>query len=218
MKKLFVQLVLFCIVVVAGACQSKKELLLKSPSDSKVYSIKVEDATEIDLLRQQLRLDIIKAADSSVYFHAESAAMLKQLSEMGYGNPQMHFPDDVYMLYGKVVGKYTEEEIVRNGVSIINREKDHVIVYGTITKLKTLKALGYKFFVPEYEIRPREIEVVVNTQPDIQKIYNLGVDIFTTIKDSTGKGGFIIRGSAFDRQIDSIKKMNFPVTIIRPRI
>ena len=211
-------LLLCCFLVTVGACQSKKELLLKATSDKKVYSIKVEDATEIDLLRQQLHLDIVKVGAQEVYFRTDNESVLKQLSDMGYGTAKSQALDDVYMLYGKVAGKYSEEEIVKNGLSIINREKDHVIVYGSISKLKALKAAGYKILELGDELRPREVEITVGTQPDIQKLYNLGVDIFSAIKDSTGKSGFIIRGSAFDSQIDSIKKMNFSVKIIRQKI
>jgi hypothetical protein len=218
-KKLIVKLLpVCCLIFLAGACQSKKELLLKSPSDQKLYSIKADDATEVEVLKQQFKLDVVLVENNEVYFHATNEALLKQLTDMGYAAPAQHAPDDVYSLFGKVTGTYSEEEIIKSGVSVVNREKDYVIVYGSISKLKALKARGYNLLTPDTEIRPREIEVGVNSQPDIQKLYNLGVDIFTAVKDSTGKEGFIIHGSAFDRQIDSIKKMNFRVTILRPKI
>jgi hypothetical protein len=202
-------------IFLTAACQNLAELSLKPPVTGKVYSITVSDATEIDLLRQQIHLDIIAVRDSLVYFHSESDEILGQLTSMGYGTPKTQAPEDVYMLYGEVTGKYNEEEIVRKGVKVINREKDHLIVYGSISKLKDL---GYKIYVPEYELRPREIEVLVPGQSDIQKLVNLGVDVFSAAKDSTGKGGYKVHGTAFDHQIDSINKMHFPVTIIRQKI
>ena len=102
MKKIFVKITaLCCFIVLAGACQSKKELLLKAPSDKKVYSIKVEDATEIDLLRQQLHLNIVKVGVQEVYFQTDNEAVLKQLSDMGYGTAQSQSPDEMAYLLAK---------------------------------------------------------------------------------------------------------------------
>ena len=217
MKQLFLQPFFLCLLAVfTASCQSKKELALTPASEQQVYALRIEDATEVDLLRQQIKLDIIRAQRDTVFFHAGDE-QLKRLEGMGYGRAEPRNAEDVYELFGKIQGKYNEQEIIRNGVSVVNREKDHVIVYGPISRLKALKARGYKLLVPG-DFRPREIRTTVNTQPDVQRVYNLGVDIFTVEKDSSGKGGYIIRGSAYDRQIDSIRKMNFPITIVRPHI
>jgi hypothetical protein len=198
------------------ACAQRQELSLRPPSDRAVYSIKVDDATEIDLLRQQVHLDILKVQASDVYFYADNQDILKQLTSLGYGEPQSRSLDDVYMLYGKVSGNYDEKEIRRLGVIVVNKEKDHLIVYGSLGRLKEVKKLGYDLLQSDYEVRPREIEVKVKAQPDVQRIYDLGVDIFTAVKDSSG--GFTIYGSAFDFQIDSINKMNYEVKIIKSKI
>lgn len=182
-----------------------------------MYALRVDDATEVDLLKQQLKLDIIRTEGNTLFFHTSGDAQLRQLEGMGYGRAEPRNAEDVYQLYGKIPGKYNEQEIISNGVSVVNREKDHVIVYGPISRLKALKARGYKLLVPG-DFRPREIRATVNTQADVQWVYNLGVDIFTAEKDSSGKGGYIIRGGAYDRQIDSIRKRSFPVTIVRPHI
>jgi hypothetical protein len=203
------------ILLLTTACQHLSQLSLTPPSAATVYSLVVTDPSEIDLLRQQLHLDIVTVRDSLVYFHSPSAETMTRLASLGYAAPRTAIPDDVYMLYGEIKGNYDEATILQKGVRIINREKDYVIVYGSIAKLK---GLGYNLYVPAEEIRPREIEVSVPAQPDIQKIYDLGVDIFSVGKDSTGKRGFIVHATAFDHQIDSIRKMNFPVTIIRPKI
>lgn len=218
MKRLFLQPFLLCLLAVfTASCQSNKELSLRPASDQKVYALRVEDATEVDLLKQQVKLDVIRTQNDTVFFHVTGEDQLRRLEGMGYGKVEPRNPEDVYELFGKISGKYNEQEIIRNGVVVVNREKDHVIVYGPISRLKALNAQGYKLLVPG-DFRPREIRTTVNTQPDVQRIYNLGVDIFTVEKDSSGKGGYIIRGSAYDRQIDSIRKMNFPVTVIRPHI
>jgi hypothetical protein len=218
MKRLFLQPFFFSLLIVfTASCQSNKELVLRPASEQQVYAVRIEDATEVDLLRQQLKLDIIRAEGNTIFFHSAGDAQLRQLESMGYGRAEPRNAEDVYELFGRIPGKYNEQEIISNGVSVVNREKDHVIVYGPISRLKALKARGYKLLVPG-DFRPREIRTTVNTQADVQWVYNLGVDIFTAEKDSLGKGGFIIRGGAYDRQIDSIRKRNFPVTIVRPHI
>ena len=217
MKRLIVQFMIFILLAVLFcSCEEKRELSLKPPSERPVYSVKVDDAAEIDLLRQQLHLDILKVEMHDVYFYADSKEILKQLTDMGYGEPQSRNADETYMLYGKVVGKYNEEEIKRSSVAVLNREKDHLVVYGSLANLKKLKTLGYVLVKPDYELRPREIEVTVKDQPEVQRINDMGVDIFTAVRDSGG--GFTIHGSAFDLQIDSIKDMNYTVKIIKSRI
>src|SRR6266446_6123426 len=115
MKRLFLQLFLLCLLaVLAASCQSKKELALTPASEQKVYALKIEDATEVDLLRQQIKLDIIRAQRDTVFFHADNE-QLRRLEGMGYGRAEPRNVEDVYELFGKITGKYNEQEIIGNG-------------------------------------------------------------------------------------------------------
>jgi hypothetical protein len=215
MKNSNLKVLIFALILVnAVSCKHKQVLILKPPTDSLVYAIKVDDASEIDVLHQQLHLNIIRVQMPLVYFHVKNNETLKLLIDAGYSQPVNSKPEDAYNLSVKLVGKYDAERLKGSGVSVINNEPDHLLVYGSIAKLQALKNAGFNLQVTDYEIRPREIKVTVKEQ-DIQHVYDLGVDIFTAVKDS---GNYTIYGSAFDFQIDSIRNMKYRVTILKSKI
>lgn len=210
-----ISILLMC-VLTAGSCQNRQELILEAPTNREVYTVTVEDATEAELLREQLKLEIIHILIPDVYFLADGEAIVSQLQSLGYTDVRKQNPDDVFRLYGKIIGEYKTDVISRFGVIVVTQEKDFIIVYGTITALKALQREGYTLWQPDDGLRPREIRVTVKSQPDVQRIYDMGVDIFTAVPDD--KGGFTVHGSAFDFQIDSIKRMNYDVTILKSKL
>lgn len=207
---------LLAFVLTAGSCQNRQALSLQAPTNRDVYSVVVDDAAEAELLRDQLKLEIVQILMPNVYFLADGEAVVSQLQALGYAEVRKQNPDDVYRLYGKITGEYKADVISRAGAIVITQEKDFIIVYGTITALKALQREGYALWQPDDGIRPREIQVTVKSQPDVQRIYTMGVDIFTAVPD--GNGGFTIHGSAFDFQIDSIKRMNYEVTLLKSKL
>lgn len=208
--------ILLACVLTAGSCQTRQALSLEAPTNREVYAVTVDDATEAELLREQLKLEIIHILMPDVYFLADGEAIVSQLQSLGYTEVKKQNPDDVYRLYGKITGEYKADVISRAGAIVVTQEKDFIIVYGTITALKSIQREGYALWKPDDGIRPREIKVTVKDQPDVQRIYDMGVDIFTAVPD--GNGGFIIHGSAFDFQIDSIKRMNYEVTVLKSKL
>lgn len=216
MKSFHQKLLAICIMASASSsCQTSEQLRLAPPSDAPVYMIKVDDATEVGLLSQRFHLDVIKVKLPNVYFHA-STAQKDSIALVGYGQVTQTDPGDVYTLYGKLTGTVKESDITAAGVAIVNREQDHIIVTGTIANLTRLKAKGYTLLQPGYEFRPREIEAKVKDQPSIQRAYDLGVDIFSV--ERTKDSAYLIHGSAFDMQIDSMKNLHYEVKIIRQKI
>ena len=93
---------------------------------------------------------------------------------------------------------------------MLNHEKDHWVVYGNLSSLKAARDKGYSLEKLNYEPRPREIEIRVNSAEDVQKIAGLQVDIIS-VQQLDKEKAFIVQGTAYDAQIDALKKLNFTV-------
>ncbi len=197
------------LTVFGQSCSST--LRLAPPNNRPVYSIEVGDATEIELLQQQLGLEVVYAKLPVVYFYGDKQGLMTRLEAIGYAKPQAQRLETVYVRYGKLVGKYNEQEIGRLGVKLLNREKNHLVVYGNLSNLRAARDKGYVLEKLDYEPRPREIEVRVKNEDEIQKIAGLQVDIFSVNQPERG-GPYIVQGTAYDAQIDELKSLNFTVT------
>lgn len=206
---------LFTLVVLSFflfRCQPQKKLLFDLPDKRPVYSIQVADATEVDLLRQQLNLPIFKVSLPNVFFHADNIEINRRLSELGYDEPKLQNAEEIYLMYAKITGKADEESMKRNAVEVLNVEKDHSVIYGSIASLKALRNSGFKLSRLDYEPKPRTVEIKVPREADIQVVAGMQVDIFSASPDNNT--GYIIRGAAWDKQIGELRKLNFTVTII----
>ena len=193
------------------ACSScNKKLSLEPPNTRPVYTLEVGDAAEIELLRQQLGLEVVHAQLPLVYFYGDKQGLLVRLADMGYAKPKAQNLDTVYIQYAKLVGKYNAEELSKLGVKMLNHEKDHWVVYGNLSSLKVARDKGYSLEKLNYEPRPREIEIRVNSAEDVQKIAGLQVDIIS-VQQLDKEKAFIVQGTAYDAQIDALKKLNFTV-------
>lgn len=205
---------LFLLIIISCTAQKRGDVDLQPPDKRPVYHTQVADANETDLLKQQLGIEIKNSIRNELWFYSADENIAQKMTAMGY---KVDKPD-ITTVYFKVVeiDPPKEDDIRKYRLQLINREKDHYLVRGSLDQLSKWKADGHKLFTPASEPRPREIEVSVGSQPDVQRIYDWGVDIFSAVKDSTGN--YKVRGSAFDFQIDSIKTMKYNVTVIKSRI
>ncbi|MEO6327286.1 MAG: hypothetical protein ABIO55_00050 [Ginsengibacter sp.] len=219
-------LLFFYIATFFEACVSSKSGVSLTPPDKRpVSSVLVEDATEAEILQQELKLEIVKIEGSRLYYYDENNSITNQLRQTGYQEITSEDQQQVYKKYVMLrLPKSTDTTyrelfvaLSKELVHVINREKDHWIIYGTLASLKNLKKSGYILHEPTYELRPREVDIHVGAAEDVQKISALGVDIFSTEYIKTSNG-IIIHGGAFDYQIDSARAMNFTVTIKKQRL
>ena len=65
-------------------------------------------------------------------------------------------------------------------IEVLNKEENYWVVRGTLENLNELQKLNYKLKIPAKEPRPREVEIKVNAYTDIQKVNELGVDIYSS--------------------------------------
>jgi hypothetical protein len=216
-----------CIIFLAfESCFVKKQqTAFNPPNKDPIYSIAVDDASEAALLQQQLKLNVVKIENNRMYFSNGSNSLANKLKELGYEKVIREDLLQVYKKYCQIRQPATEDSMQKNllsalsrqDVQVVNREKDHWVIYGSLKALNSLKKAGYVISNLPYELRPREIEVTVKTTEDVQKVAAANVDIFSAERDRA-TNGIIIHGSAFDYQIDKVRDMGFGVTIKKQRL
>ncbi|MBI3365983.1 MAG: hypothetical protein HY033_13900 [Ignavibacteriae bacterium] len=206
----FLLVLISSVLLVACSQEAVREVNLEPGNKRPLYKIQVADADEVAILQEKMSgLEVQRMEGSNLYFTVQSKNLLDSLRNFGYTLE----PADPYQVFAKVVkvSKRGEEaELLKSGVQIINREEKFWIVRGNLTQLQLLRARGYSLSDLDTEVRPREVEIQVKAPDDVQRVANLGVDIFTT--KGTRERGLVISGAAFDYQIDSLRAMGFTVS------
>lgn len=197
------------------SCQkaSLPELSLDPLETRPVYSVEVQDTDEAMLLHQQLGLQIYNMEGPIVYFFGTTPSLLDSLKEYGY-TPKRTTPSEVQYRVVKVLKKGDEQDLIKVGVQLINREETYWVVRGSLMQLQLLQARGFSITGPDGEPRPREVQVLVKSRADIQRVADLGVDILS-VEDAKERGILIYLG-AFDYQIDLLRQNNFQVVTVKP--
>lgn len=191
-------------------CNNEKKLDLEPTDKRAVYHTTIGDADEADILTQELSIEIQNVAPPDLWFHVKDDGTLNKMRNLGYEISK----SDLKQVHYKVVKcePLTDEQIKEFKIQLINREKDHFVIRGTLEQLSALQGKGIKIMVLDYEPRPREVKVVVSRTEDVQKASEAGLDIYSTeIKERE----IIIYGGAFDYAIDAMKKLNFNVTVVK---
>ena len=208
--------VLLMIILIFGSCSPQKrgDVNLESTDTRKIYHTLVGDSNEAQLLQQQMGIEITSSTGKEIWFYSSDEKIVGKMNGLGYKVDEAR-SEDHHFKYVEV-DPSQERELKQFGIGLVNREKDYLLVRGSLDALRRWKASGKEIFALRQEPRPREIELSVGSQPEVQKVYDWGVDIFSAVKDSSGH--FKISGSAFDFQIDSMQAAKYAVKIIKPRI
>ncbi len=182
------------------------------PTDKRpVYHTTVGDADEAEILQQQLLVETQNVMVPDLWFYAKDESTLNKMKDLGYDISK----SELKHVYSKVVKSepLTDEQIKAFKIQLINREKDHFVIRGTLEQLSALQNKGIKLMPLDYEPRPREVKVIVSRTEDVQKASEAGLDIYST---QIGKEReIIIYGGAFDYAIDAMKNLKFNVSIIK---
>lgn len=185
-------------------------VLLPPPSNTPRYAITVEDADEIALLTQRLKLRQVIAARGTLYFAADDA-QLRRLRELGYEVRRVD-ADAVDSRVLRVRRSGSEESLRESGIVVVSREPTYWIVSGTLAQLRRLVAAGYQLeALAPGEPRPRRIRLVVGSATDLQRVANFDVDIFS-VADTAGR--YTILGAALDMHIDRLRQAGFTVVLL----
>jgi hypothetical protein len=214
----------FGMLMIFSSCVSEKSPELQPDNKMPVYSVQVEDATEAALIEQELKINIVRLTGNRLFYYDENNGFAQQLKQLGYGDAQKEDLYQVYKKYQKLMLAGLKDslpafrkKLMEQNIIVINQEKDHWIVYGTLAALNQIIKQGYTLQKIDYEPRPREVEIYVNSVDDVQKIANLGIDIFSS-QAGKAERSITIHGSAFDHQLEDVKNLGFTFKIIKPRI
>lgn len=182
------------------------------------------DAAEVALLVQEVELEPVRREGSSLIYVRDERVEAR-LEELGY-EPLPVNPHDTYRRVVRVDRRGDEDALPAAGVRLINREKDHWVVEGSLAALRGLQAAGYRLRPLAAELRPREIRVLVAGPDDVRRIAAMDVDVFNvdpverpsdpsdedaTYERQEAGRGYVLYGTAYDAQIDQLEAAGFEV-------
>lgn len=179
-----------------------------APRDSLQWlSVSVEDAAEVGLLEQELKVRIVRVEDGKAYL-IDSPGLRERLTSIGY-EPTPADRQTLEKRIVRVMKRGPETALLETGVELINREDAHWVVRGSLATLRSLQRMGYRLqAVSADEPRPREIRITVKTRQDVVRIAAQGVDIYSARET---EAGITVYAGAFDNQIDRLRAAGFDV-------
>lgn len=161
----------------------------------------VGDANEASLLVQQLSLETVRMEGNRVYFIA-NPLVTQRLRDLGYTTE----PADILQVERRTVRVYRrgdEAELLRSGVSLINREPEYWIVNGSLRQVASLRERGYRITaLGSNEPRPREVRIRLAAGQSSLILGPFELDIFSVY---SAPGGVEVTAGAFDAQIDALR-------------
>jgi hypothetical protein len=197
-------------LLIVAACNSTPRgvPLSLTPHDLRpIAAITVGDANEVSLLVQELSLEPVRTEGNRLYFVVDSR-VTQRLRDLGYV-PESADILQVERRTVRVYRKGDEAEMLRNGVTLINREADHWVVTGSLRQLASLRALGYRITaLGPNEPRPREVRVRLAAGQTPLVLGRFELDIYSVY---SGAAGVEVTAGAFDAQIDALRAAGYTV-------
>lgn len=207
-------------LLVVGACSSAGYGTADSLAPTvigRLESIAVADASEIELLTQELSLRPVRVEGNRLYYVA-TPGLADRLREIGY-TPSAADIQQVERRTVRVQRRGDEAELLRSSVSLINRETDYWVVSGTLRQLRDLRTRGYSLTgVGRGEPRTREVRIRLPAGQTSLALAAFQLDIYSVRTTPTGVE---ITAGAFDSQIDALHSAGYAVeriSTVPPRI
>lgn len=170
-----------------------------------LVAVQVADPQEAGLLVQALGAQPELARGDSLYF---AAALADRLRGAGFDPLQV----DADQARRRVVRAYgtSDAGLRAGGVRILTRERGYWIVDGSLAQLRRLQAAGGYVLarIDGNEPRPREVRVTVPAPADVQRVYDMGVDIFGAAQEG---GRMVVGGGAYEWQIEAMTAAGYTV-------
>jgi hypothetical protein len=208
--------------VLLSACGKRWPPVDLDPADKRqIYSVVVGDADEAGLLVQQLKIEPVRIDFGRLLFYA-SNDQLNAMRSLGYTFQQNVASEVNYRVVEvRRRARRTEQDLMRTGVLILNRESDFWVVRGNLGQLSALQSAGFQLRNLTDEPRPREVRIVVPRAEDIQRVNEMGIDILGAVAErappskerQSAPQRFTIGATAFDYQIDKLMEAGFEVTV-----
>ncbi len=172
-----------------------------------IAAITIGDATEVSLLVQELSLETIRAEGNRLYFVADSR-VTQRLRDLGYAPESA----DILQVERRTVRVYRrgdEAEMLRSGVTLINREPDYWVVNGSLRQVASLPTRGYRITaLGPNEPLPREVRIRLPAGQSSLVLGPFELDIYSVYSAPTGVE---VTAGAFDAQIDALRAAGYTV-------
>jgi hypothetical protein len=215
MKTVFKSIIGCSVLIMVIASCHRDRLKLKPIDARPVKSIEVADSDEAELLQQEVGLEIRQLQGARLYYFVKDKAQDQRLIDLGYETKdenlmQINYQVVQISLHNKAPDSSKADELLKYEIVVINKEEAYWIVRGPLEQLNRIQELNYKIKIPEKEVRPREVVIVVPAYADIQKVNELGVDIYSSEKNK--RETITIYAGAFDYQIEKMRSMGYQVT------
>lgn len=190
------------------------------PEHAVVSAVEVEDAIEVALLEQEIGLMPVRLEERTLYY-VPDAAVSRRLEELGY-QPKGVDGAQVYRRVMKATGG-EDDDVREAGVTVLLREEDHRVVYGTIQQLRVLARLGVRLEEVRRDPRPRQVRVLVGSAEDVRAVAEAGVDVYSSAparaeqeqkRRQRYEQGYVVYGGAFDDAIDRLRERDFDVEVL----
>jgi hypothetical protein len=212
MRTAYLTLIGCCLVLASGCgpAHGFEPVDLTPPDQRAVLQVEVADANEARLLEEQLAVDIVRQEGATLFLY-DAPGLRGRLEAAGYA-PAEASADQVHHRVVRVERRGEEAALDGLGVQVINRERTHWVVRGSLGQLRALEQRGYTLGAIEGdEPRPRHIRIVVPDASAVAAVGAMGVDIYGHLQEADG---YVIHGGAFDFQIDELRDRGYTVTVV----
>jgi hypothetical protein len=215
--KIFRNVLLVCAIIqISISC--KNERIKFEPADKRqVQYIEVADEDEVALLEQELGLEVKMVVGNRLYYYVKGNDQEQKLKDIGYGIKEgdpmkVNYQVVQLSVNDKAPDTSKAEELKKHDIQLINKEENYWVVRGPLDQLNEIQKMGYKLRIETKEPRPRQVEIMVKSKEDIQKVNELEVDIYSYQKSDKERSITIYAG-AFDYQIEQMQRMGYIVIL-----
>lgn len=195
---------LLCLLAACQRVEPARPAPLSLEPGPVLVAVQVGDAQEAELLVQALGGTAPQLAGGGLLYF--DAALAERLRVLGFPPRQV----DARQVRTAVARASGDEARVRaSGVQLLRREREYLLVTGTLAQLDALRAAGVALAGPgRHEPTPMEVRVTMPGQADVHAVNALRVDIY---QSAPAGGRWVLTGGAYEWQIEALAAAGYTV-------
>jgi hypothetical protein len=175
-----------------------------------LYQIKVKDAIEAGLVKQEIGLVPERFYGGTFYYYGDRE-INNRLREFGY-EPTVADPNELTHQYILVAVKDPKVEMQKAGLRVLRRRDQDWIVQATPQQIRFLEKAGYTIIkeVPGEEIRPRQVKIYLGNKEDFREVAPY-LDDYYNISHDEKRGLYVVTGAAWEDMIGELREKGYSV-------
>jgi len=175
-----------------------------------LYQIKVKDAIEAGLIKQEIGLVPERFQNGEFYYYGDRE-LNNRLREFGY-EPAETDPNELIHKYIIVKVKDPKIELQKAGLRVLRHRDQDWIVQATPKQIRFLEKAGYTIIkdVPGEEIRPRQVKIYLGNKQDLREVAPF-LDDYYNISYNEKRGLYVVTGAAWEDMIGELRKKGYSV-------